>query len=39
VDFTDALHLTPNTTVTEFVTFDRDMINCGKRLGLPVIAP
>lgn len=39
MDFADALHLTAGTSVTEFVTFDRDMIKVGKRLGLNVAAP
>jgi predicted nucleic acid-binding protein len=36
MDFADALHVAAGSRGTWFVTFDRDMIRAGKRLGLPV---
>jgi predicted nucleic-acid-binding protein len=38
MDFADAVHLTAAPTMG-FVTFDRDMIKVGKRLGLQITAP
>ena len=39
MDFADALHLAASSRATAFLTFDRDMIKIGRRLGLPVSAP
>jgi predicted nucleic-acid-binding protein len=39
MDFADALHLAASRGSTDFITFDRDMIKVGKRLGLAVSTP
>ena len=39
MDFADALHLAGSSRAKAFVTFDRDMIRAGKRLGLQVAPP
>jgi predicted nucleic-acid-binding protein len=39
MDFADALHLAASTSATRFVTFDRDIIRVGKRLGLQIATP
>jgi hypothetical protein len=36
MDFADALHLATSRGSTKFITFDRDTIKVGKRLGLTV---
>jgi predicted nucleic-acid-binding protein len=39
MDFADALHLAASHASTKFITFDRDMVKVGRRLGLPVSIP
>ncbi|HEY0182380.1 MAG TPA: type II toxin-antitoxin system VapC family toxin [Rhodopila sp.] len=39
MDFADALHLAAGARATAFITFDRDMIKVGRRLGLRVAGP
>jgi hypothetical protein len=39
MDFADALRLAAGPCGAEFVTFDRDMIRAGKRLGQQITGP